>query len=105
MIKRKTEIDINAFPSELHEFLRSGDIYDSSSSPEAKTLYCDSGYYIKIARSGELALEAMDEYQRYEMGRKTYNFVRSVMRNPEYRAMIQKRAAEIRAQEAAAQCL
>jgi hypothetical protein len=58
MIKRKIELDINAFPSELHEFLRSGDIYDSSSSPEARTLYCDSGYYIKIARSGELALEA-----------------------------------------------
>ena len=58
MIRRKIEIDIKAFPSELHELLRSGDIYDSSSSPEAKTLYCDSGYYIKIARSGELALEA-----------------------------------------------
>lgn len=58
MIKRKTEIDINAFPSELHELLQSGDIYDSSSSPEARTLYCDSGYYIKIAQPGELALEA-----------------------------------------------
>lgn len=58
----------------------------------------------QLSGGGELALEAMDEWQRYEIGRKTYNFVRSVMRNPEYRAMIQKRAAEIRAQEADAQC-
>ena len=45
----------------------------------------------------------MDEWQRLEIGRKTYNFVRTVMRNPEYRAMIQKRAAEIRAQETGCQ--
>lgn len=51
----------------------------------------------KLSGGGELALEAMDEWQRQEVGRKTYNFVRSVMRNPEYRAMIQKRAAEISA--------
>ena len=59
----------------------------------------------QLSGGGELALEAMDEYQLLEAGRKTYNFVRSVMRNPEYRAMIKKRAAEIRAQEAVAQCL
>lgn len=59
----------------------------------------------QLSGGGELALDAMDEYQLLEAGRKTYNFVRSVMRNPEYRAMIKKRAAEIRAQEAAAQCL
>ena len=59
----------------------------------------------QLSGGGELALEAMDEWQRLEVGRKTYNFVRTVMRNPEYRAMIQKRAAEIRAQEASAQCL
>ena len=59
----------------------------------------------QLSGGGELALEAMDEWQRLEIGRKTYNFVRTVMRNPEYRAMIQKRAAEIRARESAAQCL
>ena len=59
----------------------------------------------QLPGGGELALEAMDEYQYYEVGRKTYEFVRRVMRNPEYRAMINKRAAEIRAREAAAQCL
>ena len=63
------------------------------------------GVRAQLSGGGELALEAMDEWQRLEVGRKTYNFVRTVMRNPEYRAMVQKRAAEIRAQEAAAQCL
>lgn len=56
---------------------------------------------MELSGGGELALEAMDEYQRLEIGRKTYNFVRSVMRNPEYRKMIQERAAQIRAAEAA----
>ena len=59
----------------------------------------------QLSGGGELTLEAMDKYQREEIGRKTYVFVRSVMRNPEMRAMIQKRAAEIRAAEAAASCL
>lgn len=55
---------------------------------------------LQLSGGGELALEAMDEYQRLEVGRKTYNFVRSVMRNPEYREMIRERAAKIRAEEA-----
>lgn len=58
------------------------------------------GVRMQLSGGGELALEAMDEYQRLEVGRKTYNFVRSVMRNPEYRRMIQERAAQIRAAEA-----
>ena len=57
---------------------------------------------MQLSGGGELALEAMDEYQRLEIGRKTYNFVRSVMRNPEYRKLIQEKAAQIRAAEAAA---
>ena len=57
----------------------------------------------QLSGGGELTLEAMDEYQLLEVGRKTYNFVRSAMRNPEYRAMIKKRAAEIRAREDAQQ--
>ena len=63
------------------------------------------GIRAQLSGGGELALEAMDEHSRMEIGRKTYNFVRSVMRNPEYRKMIQERAAQIRAEEAAAQCL
>lgn len=46
---------------------------------------------------GELTIAAMDEYSRLEIGRKTYNFVRRVMQNPEYREKIKARAAEIRA--------
>ena len=58
MKKYEIEVDLNDFPAELHAYLRSGKIYDSSCSPEAKTLYCDAGYYIKIAPKGALAMEA-----------------------------------------------
>lgn len=58
----------------------------------------------ELPGGGELALEAMSESQRYEIGRSTYDFVRSVMRNPELRKIIQERAAQIRAAEAA-QCV
>ena len=65
MIKREIEIDLNEFPSELHEFLRFGKIYDSSCSEDARTIYCDAGFYIKTAPKGELALEA-------EMGKRLW---------------------------------
>lgn len=55
----------------------------------------------QLPGGGELTIEAMDEHQRYEIGRSTYNFVRSVMQNPEMRRIIQERAAQIRAAEAA----
>ena len=58
MKKYETKIDLNDFPSELHQYLTSGKIYDSSCSLDAKTLYCDAGYYIKIAPKGELSREA-----------------------------------------------
>lgn len=58
MIKRKIEINIQDFPEELHTLLQSGNIFDSSCSSNATTLYCDSGYFIKIAALGELASEA-----------------------------------------------
>lgn len=66
MMKRKIEININDFPIELHKLLQSGNIYDSSCSSNAKTLYCDTGYYIKIDDKGELALEA-------DLGKLFYN--------------------------------
>lgn len=53
------------------------------------------------AAGGEATIAAMDEYSRAEIGRKTYRFVRRCMQNPELRAKIQARAAEIRAEEAA----
>ena len=58
MKKYETQIDLNDFPPELHRYLTAGKIYDSSCSPEAKTLYCEAGYYIKIAPKGELSREA-----------------------------------------------
>ena len=58
MIKRKTDIRVNDLPDELHEILGSGTLYDSSCSPHARTLYCDTGYYIKSDRPGSLAREA-----------------------------------------------
>lgn len=45
---------------------------------------------------GEAAIAAMDEYSRAEIGRKTYRFVRRCMQDPELRARIQARAAQLR---------
>lgn len=41
-------------------------------------------------------LTNMDPVKREHFAEKTFRFVRRVMRNPEYRELIQKRAAEIR---------
>lgn len=46
---------------------------------------------------GELTIQAMDEVSRLNIGRKTYNFVRSVMRDPELREKFEKKKAELRA--------
>ena len=70
MIKRKTQINIQDFPPQLHSLLQGGDLYDSSCSGDARTLYCDAGYYIKIAAPGTLALEAdlNDRFHRLGLG-------------------------------------
>lgn len=49
---------------------------------------------------GEAAIAAMDEYSRAEIGRKTYRFVRRCMQDPELRARIQARAAQLREEAA-----
>lgn len=49
---------------------------------------------VKLEAGGEATIAAMDEYSRMEIGRKTYRFVRSVMRNPELRAMVKARTAQ-----------
>ena len=49
---------------------------------------------------GEATIAAMNEYSRAEIGRKTLRFVQNLMRDPELRAKIQARAAEIRAANA-----
>lgn len=46
---------------------------------------------------GEATIAAMDEYSRLEIGRKTYNFVRRILRNPEYRQMVEEEKARLKA--------
>lgn len=58
----------------------------------------------QLSGGGELALEAMDECQLLEVGRKVFECARDLMRNPVFRKMIREEAAKIRAEEAAA-CL
>lgn len=45
---------------------------------------------------GEATIAAMDEYSYAEIGRKTYRFVRRLMRDPETNAKIRARAEQIR---------
>lgn len=53
-----------------------------------------------ITGGGELTIAAMNEYSRLEIGRKTYEFAKRVMRDPILREKVKQRAAEIRAAEA-----
>ena len=55
---------------------------------------------ITSEEGAEVTIAQMEEWSRLEIGRKTYNFARRLMRNPELRVMIKARAAEIRAAEA-----
>lgn len=55
---------------------------------------------IQIQTKTDAKLEipnAQDQFSPYSIGRKTYNFVKSCMKDPDLRARIQARAAEIRA--------
>ena len=55
-----------------------------------------------IAEGGaEITIAAMNQYAYENIGRSTYRMVRRLMLNPEYRAMIKKKAAELDAAEAA----
>lgn len=55
---------------------------------------------LKTAEGGEATIAAMDEYSYAEIGRKTYRFVRRLMRDPEMKAKIRARAEQIRAANA-----
>lgn len=52
-------VDIAQYPQELHPYLKGAKLYDSSSSPHAKVLFIDKekGYFLKIARVGDLDRE------------------------------------------------
>ena len=54
-------------------------------------------FKIILSGGGEETIAAMDEVSRTNIGQSTYNFVKRLMRNPEYRAMIKAKAAEIEA--------
>lgn len=56
---------------------------------------------IIVTGGAELTVAAMDNYSRENLGRNTYLMVRRLMRNPEYKAMIQELAAKLDAQDAA----
>ena len=68
MERKQVKVDPEMFPEEFRPLLAGAKVYDSSCSPEARTLYSDAGYYVKIAPKGKLALEA-DLGRRFgEMG-------------------------------------
>ena len=55
----------DGLPSEVLNFILGAKIYDSSSSPEARVYFIDTGcgYYLKISKAGTLSREAqMTEY-------------------------------------------
>lgn len=58
---------------------------------------------IETCGGAEVTIAAMDENSYMEIGRKTFRFVKSLMRDPAMREKIQARAAEIRAAQAASQ--
>lgn len=59
MEKTKTQINIQDFPEELHSYLAGADIYDSSSSPQAKVYYISPDYFLKVGERESLMLEAL----------------------------------------------
>lgn len=58
MKKTKIEIHINDFPQEIYPLFQDARVYDSSCSSNAKVLYIDSGYYLKIDDKEGLKREA-----------------------------------------------
>ncbi len=46
----------------------------------------------------EVAIEAMDEYDRMDLGRITYRFAKNMMQNPAMREAINAKVTELRAE-------
>lgn len=68
MKKTEIQIDFRDFPEELHPYLGSAKVYDSSSSPRAKVYYISKGYYLKVSAPGMLQREALMAGWFYENG-------------------------------------
>jgi len=60
MTKKPINIDLSQYPIELHTLLSGANIYDSSCSQEAKTIFIDKhqGYFLKSAPKGQLERQA-----------------------------------------------
>lgn len=61
MKMQPVKLDISKFPQEFHSILNGSQNFDSSCSPQAKVYFVDNkcGYFIKIAKKGELEREAL----------------------------------------------
>ena len=62
--------------------------------------FCEVQTADELKGGGELTIAAMDEDSRWNIGRRTYRFVRRCMKDPVLREAIKARAAEIREAEA-----
>lgn len=60
MKKTPVKPDLSLFPESLRIFLAGADVWDSSSSPQARVYFINKacGYYLKTAEKGELRREA-----------------------------------------------
>ncbi len=60
MQRKPVKIDLAVYPAAVRSFLCGGDLYDSSSSPDATVLFVnrDDGFFVKSAAAGALANEA-----------------------------------------------
>lgn len=60
MQRKPVKIDLDVYPAAVRPFLCGGDLYDSSSSPDATVLFVNrgDGFFVKSAAAGALANEA-----------------------------------------------
>ena len=77
MKKELIHININDYPKELHVYFNYNNIYDSSCSRNAKVLYIDTGYYLKIAPIGALKEEYVNTkwFNKHGLGVKVLKYI------------------------------
>lgn len=64
MITSKIKCKLEDFPKQLHPYLDNSELYDCSSHSDAKVLYSDKGYFLKINKTGCLS----EEHKMAELG-------------------------------------
>ncbi len=64
------KINLQEYPPSLRRYLEGANIFDSSSSPQAKVIYSDKdgGYFIKTSQKGALYFEATMTQYYYSLG-------------------------------------